>query len=63
MMMGVMAMTAGGMGMMGGDLMIVLLIMFRRFAMVARCFFVMFSGAVVMGAGGMLVRHGELSFS
>ena len=63
MVMGVMAMAAGGMGMMGGDFMIVLLIMFRRFAVMTRGFFMMLGGAVMMGAGGMLVRHGEFPFS
>jgi hypothetical protein len=57
--MGVMAMAAGGMGVMGGDLMVVLFVIFRRFAMMAGGLFMMLGGAVMMGAGGVLVRHGN----
>ena len=56
--MGMMAMAAGGMGMMGGNLVIVFLIMPGGFAVMAGGFFVMRGGAMMMVAGGMLVRHG-----
>jgi hypothetical protein len=62
MMLRVMAMTGGGVGMMRGDLVIVILIMPGGFAMMARGAFVMIGGIVMMFAGGMLVRHGKSPF-
>jgi len=61
MVLGVLAMAACDMGVMGRDLVIVLLVMLRRFAVMAGGLFMILGGAVMIGAGGVLVRHGEFS--
>jgi hypothetical protein len=60
MVMGVMAVAGRGMGVMRRGLAIVVLISLGGFAVMMRCLFMMFGGVVMMLAGGMLVRHGEL---
>jgi hypothetical protein len=54
------AMAAGGVGVMGRRLMIVLFVMPGGFTVMTGGFFVTLGGAVMMVAGGVLVRHGFL---
>jgi hypothetical protein len=58
--MGVMAMSASGVGVMRRGFAIVFLIMLGRFAMMMCGFFMMLGGVMMMLAGRVLVRHGEL---
>ena len=60
MVMGVMAVTRSGMGMVRRGLGVFVFVMLGGFAVMMRGLFVMVGGVVMMLAGGMLVRHGEL---
>jgi hypothetical protein len=62
MMMGVMAMTRRGMGVVGGGVGIILFIMLGGFAVMLGGLFMMVGGGFVMGAGGVFMRHGVGSF-
>jgi hypothetical protein len=57
MMRGMGAMPGGAMGVMRCRIGIVFLVMLGGLAMVMRRFFMMFGSRMMMGAGGMLVRH------
>jgi len=62
MMMGVMAMTRRGMGVVGSGVGIILFIMLGGFAVMLGGLFMMVGGGFVMGAGGMFMRHEVHSF-
>ena len=61
MMDGVRAMAGGRVRMMRRRFDLFILVMFGGHAVMMRCFFVMVSGGMMMGAGRMPVRHGKIS--
>ena len=58
--MGMMAVAGRGMGMVCRGFVIIVFIVLGGFTMMMRGLFVMFGGVVMVLAGGMFVRHGEL---
>ena len=58
---GVRAMAGGRVRMMRRRFDVFIPVMFGGHAVMMRCFFMMVSGGVMMGAGRMPVRHGKIS--